>query len=123
MSTDQIVQTTDVRDALDLLQRHGRGRVLQQLVEIEPDLAEHVLEELCRLDRGLLKADLDAKQARQLYEQSEALVLVSLLALRRGLVRLWHDQFAGHRLAQIDPSRNETDESGGQVPPTREEGI
>ena len=58
MAGDQLVQARDVLAAVRQLRRQGRARTMQQLEAIEPDLIEHVLEELSRLHQRLLRSGL-----------------------------------------------------------------
>ena len=103
MAGDQLVQARDVLAAVRQLRRQGRRRTMQQLEAIEPDLVEHILEELSRLHQRLLASGLTLQQTRRLYRQSETLVLVSLLALRAATLRLWHQELSSPRLAPLDP--------------------
>jgi hypothetical protein len=76
-----------VLDAVLEIRRLGPDRALCRLEENEPDLAEYVLESLSALHGDLLKLGGRARATRQVYHQTQELVLVSIAADRGGLGR------------------------------------
>ena len=115
MASDQLVHARDVLDALRQVQRPSRCDPLRELERVEPDLAEHIMEELSRLHHELVRHDIPPKRARQLDRRCESLVLVAVLALRRAYVRLWREQMTGTRLVQLDPSLKPKREGEGDA--------
>lgn len=114
MTTDQLVQSKDVLDAVRHMRRRPQHEVLRELEQTEPDLAEHVMEELSRLHQLLLRTGLTPKQTRRIYQQGQTLALVSIVALRRAYLRLWREQMTGSRLVQLDPSLKRKDQQAGE---------
>ena len=77
---EQSVFARDVLAAIRECQRLGHRRVLESLEQREPDLAEHLMEELGQLHRQLLNTGLDARKTRTLYRSIEDLALVCIRA-------------------------------------------
>lgn len=102
MTDGQLVLPGDLLQALHLMGSRGRRCVMQQLVQIEPDLAEHLETNLSRIRREYLKADLSEDQTQHLQHENEALILISLMAMRGGLVRLWREQFGGGKIVHLN---------------------
>ncbi len=90
-TTDKVVQTRDVLEAIRVIRRVGRQRVAIDIEKREPDLAEHLLEELTAIHRRLAQTGASARQLRRLYRRVESLALVLILALQAGQSRLWMD--------------------------------
>jgi hypothetical protein len=95
MASDQQVDAKLVLQSLMELQRQGPDSVLRHLESTEPDLAEYVLEQLTEVHRRLLDLGGDPRKARRLHRRIQALVLVPLMALRKGHYRLWHESQGG----------------------------
>lgn len=104
MPTDQLVQSRDVLDAVMQIRRQGRAQVLRQLEQLEPDLAEYVMEESSRIYQAVLATGVAHRHVQRLHRRCEGLVLVTLLALRHATLRLWRQDAADTRLARIDPT-------------------
>jgi len=95
MASDQQVDAKLVLQSLMELQRQGADSVLCHLESTEPDLAEYVLEQLTEVHRRLLDLGGDPRKARRLHRRIQSLVLVPLMALRKGHYRLWHESQSG----------------------------
>ncbi|MGB1125728.1 MAG: hypothetical protein ACPG4Q_11020 [Phycisphaeraceae bacterium] len=78
---EQAVSARDVLLAIHEYLRLGHTRVIENLEQREPDLAEHLMEGLSQIHRDLLNAGLDARHTRKLYRSVEALALVCVRAL------------------------------------------
>jgi hypothetical protein len=70
--------------ALAEIKRRGHWPLFQQLEHREPDLAEHVLEELSLIHQTLIASGASAKITRRLQRQVQCLVLVTVMAVRQG---------------------------------------
>lgn len=68
--------------ALAEVQRRGHWPLFQQLECDEPDLAEHVLEQVSQVHQTLLDSGAPAKVVRRLQRQVQSLVLVTVLSVR-----------------------------------------
>jgi hypothetical protein len=90
-TTDQVVKTCDVLEAIRVIRRVGRQRVMIDIEKREPDLAEHLLEELTAIHRRLAQTGASARQLRRLYRRVESLGLVMILSLQAGQSKLWMD--------------------------------
>jgi hypothetical protein len=112
MASDQVVVAQDVLRAVMELRRLGNRRALEELEQREPDLSEFLLEELTAVHHDLLHIGAGPGRVRRLSGRVETLALVMVHALRHAHLRLWRDEAAGTRLAQLDPSlsgRSEAD--------------
>ena len=114
MPTDQLVQAADVLAAVRQLRHRPREKVLEELERLEPDLIEHILEELSAVHQQLLQSGVTDRRVRGIYRRVETLTLLGLLALRHATLRLWCDQLGEQGLAQLDPSASRPDE---EAPP------
>jgi hypothetical protein len=112
VSSDAIVTTADVLRAVMELRRRGHDEVLRELEAREPDLAEHLMEELGSIHRLLLETGATPKRVRRLSRRVEALALVMVAGLRHAHRRLWDEDAAGTPLAQIDPTPEEDPPDG-----------
>jgi len=70
--------------ALAEVKRRGHWPLFQQLEHAEPELAEHVLEELSLAHQTLLASVAPPKVVRRLQRQVQSVVLVAWLCLRPG---------------------------------------
>ena len=94
MASDQQVSATLILRSLNELNRRGVRRILAELEQVEPALAEHLMEGLSDINRGMLTAGLSPREQRRLYRQVQQLVLVCIMALRKGHYELWKTQDA-----------------------------
>ena len=78
---EQAVSAQDVLAAIHECQRLGHRRVIEELEQREPDLIEHLLEQITQFHHDLLATGLNARNTRKLYRSVEALTLVSIRAL------------------------------------------
>ena len=62
MPTDQLVHSRDVLAAVQQLRHRPRREILHELEQLEPDLTEHLLEELSAVHKRLLNSALTARQ-------------------------------------------------------------
>lgn len=76
------VSSRAILTALAQIKRSGHWPLFQQLEHDEPDLAEHVLEELSQIHQTLLDSAAPAKVVRRLQRQVQSLVLVVVLSIR-----------------------------------------
>jgi hypothetical protein len=87
MSTDPTPKPTiaakAILAALAEIKRRGHWPLFQQLEHQEPDLAEHVLEELSCIHQTLMASGASPKITRRLQRQVQCLVLVTVLAARQ----------------------------------------
>jgi hypothetical protein len=104
MAGDRLVSARAVLRALAGLRRQGSTRVMRQLEQAEPDLAEHLLEGLSLLHQKLSALGGPPRATRQLLQEIEALVLVCIEALRQAHYELWRKDAAGTPLEQLDSS-------------------
>ena len=74
------ITARDVLKAVSEIRRRKQWPLLQELEAAEPDLAEHVLEELSAIHHTLLQTRARPKTVRHLQGQVQSLVLVCLLA-------------------------------------------
>ena len=104
MASDAIVSAKDVLGAISELKRLGSQRVLQDLERREPELAEHLLEELTAIYHRLMDLGLSGKALRRVSRRVEALALVMVVSLQLAHRRLWEQQCSVEpRLAQLLP--------------------
>jgi hypothetical protein len=86
MSTDPTpkpsITAKAILSALADIKRRGRWPLFQQLEHHEPDLAEHVLEELSLVHQTLIATGASPKITRRLQCQVQRLVLVVVLAMK-----------------------------------------
>ena len=76
------VTARDVLQALSEVRRRGHWPLFQQLEQLEPDLAEFVLEEISAIHHTLLKSGARPRVVRRLQRQVQSLILVSLRAIQ-----------------------------------------
>jgi hypothetical protein len=94
-SGDRLVDAKAILEALSELKRRGNKTVMEEFAAIEPDLAEHVMEELGLIYQSLSRSKAKTGDLRKLYRQIESLVLVSILSLRHAQIRMWEDETDG----------------------------
>ncbi len=76
------VSAKAVLTALAEIKRRGHWPLFQRLEHAEPELAEHVLEELSLVHQSLLASGGRPKVVRRLQRQVQSVVLVAWLCLR-----------------------------------------
>lgn len=103
-ASDQVVNAKDVLQALTEVRRVGGIRALEELERLEPGLTEYCLEEPSAVHQQILQTRATPKQVRAVSRRVEGLALVLVTALRKTGLRLWREQAAAGRLAQIDPT-------------------
>ena len=118
MATDQQVSARAVLDAVMELRRRGSRQALQELEQVEPDLASYLMESLSDVHQKLLALGGPAKASRRLYDDMQSLALVCIAALRKGHYELWRQSDAG---AKLDPPDSgaaplPSDDDGPQQP-------
>jgi hypothetical protein len=86
MSTDPTrrpaIPAKAILSALAEIKRRGRWPLFQQLEHQEPELAEHVFEELSLVHQTLIASGAPPRIIRRLQSQVQSLVLVTVLAVR-----------------------------------------
>lgn len=94
--------------ALREYERLRSTQALQRLEQAEPDLTEHVLEALSRLNCDLFDAGVAPRVSRRIVRRVEAMALVAVAALQTAHAELWSD---------VEPPKSDTpkadDESSG----------
>ena len=103
MASDQQVTAQVILRALLDLQRRGNQRIMADLEKLEPELANHLMEELSLIHQKLVETGARAKEVRQLQQRIEGLALICITALRHGHYELWRQSAAGSSLEGIDP--------------------
>jgi hypothetical protein len=103
MASDRLVHARMVLQAQLELKRRGTDACMLQLEQLEPDLAEHVMESLSLVHQRLLDLGGPPKKTRRLYLQIQSLVLVSIGSLRKAHLALWETQM-GPQLGRLDPA-------------------
>jgi hypothetical protein len=76
------VDARAVLAALAAVKRRGHWPLFQRLEHAEPELAEHVLEELSLVHQSLLASGARPRVVRRLQRQVQSIVLVAWLCLR-----------------------------------------
>lgn len=88
MPTDQVVGARDVLRAIQQLRRQGLVRAISELEAVEPDLCEHLLEEITALHAEFSRISSTHKQVRKLDRRVQSLCVVLVQALRSGYQQL-----------------------------------
>lgn len=126
MASDQLVSARDVLDALTEVKRRGRERCMEELDQVEPDLASFVMESLSEIHRLIMDLHGKPKQSRRLQCRVETLVLVSLFAVRKAGYRSWCADAAGTPLAELAEASSDaptpTSTAGESAPAPDEDG-
>jgi len=103
MASDQQVTSKMILQTLQELTRTGTTPILEQLEQVEPDLASYLMETLTTIYHQILGLGGSAKKSQKVYRQVQNLALVCIVALRKGHFELWR--------------QNEPDEDSPQAPP------
>lgn len=90
-SSDAAVLPRHVLAATRRVKHLGNDELLRQLETREPDLAEHVLEELTVIHGRIVGLGGPLSKSRRVYQQVVALLLVSLESLSVAHTELWSD--------------------------------
>jgi len=107
MASDQHVTSKIILQTLLELQRQGSTASLEQLEQLEPDLACFVMERLGEVHRRLLNLGGKPKASQRLYHQIEELILVCIQAQRLSHYQLWQDQQVQGPLDKLDSPSDE----------------
>ena len=113
MPSDQQVSTKAVMTAMLHVNRVGARRTLEELEQVEPDLAEYLMETLGQIHQRLFTIGATHAQSRRLSRDIEVMALVCITALRRGHLELWQGSDAG-KVFEADASA--TPSSSGDAP-------
>ena len=89
MPSDQSVSAKAVLAAVLEIKREGTRPSLEHLEQVEPDLAEYLMESLTTVHQNLLALGGPARDRQRLYREIEALTLTCIVALWRGHHELW----------------------------------
>ena len=111
MASDQQVTSRLILQVLARVKRTGSMKLVQDLENGEPDLAEYLLESLTTLRQRLFEIGASARQTQRLYLDVQQLVIVVITALQIGQYELWKHTEAGERLAQLDPSLTDDEDA------------
>lgn len=115
MAIDRQVSCRAILRALAGLRRQGVDRAMQRLEQIEPDLAEFVLEHLSLVYSELVRLGGPPKRTQRVYREIQTLVLSSIEALRQGHYELWREEkaaepFVADDATPVSPPQEATDE-------------
>src|SRR4051812_12827848 len=91
MPSDQTVTARDVLRALADVRRRGTGPALAEFEQLEPDLAEFLIEEVTAIHHDVAAIGARARRVRALTERVETLAVVLVRSLRQAHLRLWED--------------------------------
>jgi hypothetical protein len=89
MPSDQTVTARDVLRALADVRRRGTRSALAEFEQLEPDLAEFLIEEVTAIHHDVAATGARARRLRALTERVETLVIVLVQSLRQAHLRLW----------------------------------
>ena len=89
MPSDQQVTSKMILQTLQELTRTGTTPALEQLEQIEPDLASYLMETLTTIYHQILGLGGSAKKGKRVYRQIQMLAVVCIVALRKGHYELW----------------------------------
>jgi hypothetical protein len=89
MCSDQQVSSRIILQTIVELKRQGATAALAHLEQVEPDLAEYVMESLTDVHYQILALGATTRRSRRVYRRVESLVLISIAALRKGHYELW----------------------------------
>ena len=101
-SQDRQVSSKHVLQSLMRLKRQGTQRALEELEQVEPDLAEFLMEELSLVHRKLLELAGPPRRTRWLARRVESLALVLVGSLRQAHYEMWKDTAEGTALESLD---------------------
>jgi hypothetical protein len=116
--SDQAVTAKIVLQTLAEYERRGATHAMQTLEAVEPELTDHVLNQLTNIHQEILNLGGPPKKSQRAYRSVQALVLVALAALRRGHYETWRQANGETRLNQLDPSLAPDARRADEVPPT-----
>ncbi|HZZ42847.1 MAG TPA: hypothetical protein VFE58_07905 [Tepidisphaeraceae bacterium] len=107
MASDHLVGAKLILRAQLEVERRGVEGILSELEQVEPDLAEFAIERMCDLHRRLLNLRSRPKATQRIHRQMQALVLTSILALRKGHYELWQNQEGEEGSAEDPPASSD----------------
>ena len=90
MPSDKLITSQMILDAVLQLQREGSSPTLSHLESTEPELLNYICESLGQLHGELDRISSSGRRAQKLFCQIELIVLVALLAQRRGYQQLFN---------------------------------
>ncbi len=93
MPSDQQVTSRMILQVLQESTRQGATPALERLEQVEPDLANYLMETLTSIYHQILGLGGSAKKSRRVYQQVQSLALVSIAALQKGHYELWHQTY------------------------------
>ena len=108
-SDRRLVAAKHLLSALREYERRGSTQALQRLEAAEPDLTEHVLEALSRLNSDLFDAGVAPRVSRRIVRRVESMVVVTIAALQAAHAELWSD-VGPYR--SDEPQAQDDDEAG-----------
>ena len=89
MASDQQVTSKMILQTLQELTRKGTTPVLEQLEQVEPDLASYLMETLTTIYHQILSLGGSAKKSKRVYRQVQTLAVACIMAMRQGHFELW----------------------------------
>ena len=108
-SDRHLVSAKHILAALREYERLCATQALQRLEAAEPDLTEHVLEALSRLNSDLFDAGVAPRLSRRIVRRVEAMAVIAVVALQAAHADLWSD-VEPHK---SDEPQSRDDEAGG----------
>lgn len=90
-SDNHLVTAKHLLSSLRGYERLGATASLQRLEQAEPDLTEHVLEALSRLNSDLFDAGVAPRVSRRIVRRVESMAVVAIAALQAAHAELWSD--------------------------------
>jgi hypothetical protein len=121
-SQDRQVTSRHVLRSLLRLKRQGRQRALEELEQVEPDLAEFLMEEVSLVHRKLLELAGPPRRTRWLARRVESMALVLVASLRQAHYEMWKDAAAGTALESLDSTLTEGEDRTEENLP-RDKGV
>jgi hypothetical protein len=90
MPSDKLITGKMILDAVLQLQREGSSPTLSHLEATEPELLNYLCESLSQLHGQLDRISSSGRKAQNLFRQIEHIILIALLAQRRGYQQLFN---------------------------------
>ena len=112
MASDQQVTSKMILQTLQELTRTGTTPVLEQLEQVEPDLASYLMETMTTIYHQIIELGGSSKKSQKVYRQVQSLALVCIIALRKGHYELWKPN-----LPDVDDEDRADDGASEQQPP------
>lgn len=113
MASDQLVSARAVLEAVMEIRRRGRYRALEELEQVEPDLAAYLMESLGQINERLLRLGGPVRPTRSLYARIELTALACITAMRKAHYELWRQSDDGKSVERLDPDHEQDGDPPG----------